>query len=784
MSKSSGAISCNRHIRDSHRDSLPPRRSAYGVAGGVSSLSYFLLLILAPGLQASLCVPLGDAQPIRFSTVLTTEHDSSFSVPPDAWVLSDHKVYRLSEGGKIDVWPLQGQLQRDAFVVHKNSIFMGTTQGAMHFAPKESAVSLTFRDGGPGTPQITPPAVYFASAAFDTVLLSGMTNVYAIFNSGKDAVRVSLPPGQAYGHGPYWWVTRKGVYRLSADLSVSAPLSLEQPASVPVVVDDRLWFASQSYKLISISKDGDANVVPGIPGRVLNAVQGTAKEVWAATDQALKRIEVTATPNSPSQFLVTDEVKEGNIGRVLVLNDRLFYGRCKGCGDSSVLEKLLVNGHADETEARTVANGAGDFWIADAQAGVLYVPTETALIRYTFASRKADVFYNRSARFVFQWGLSLLLGSSLAEESIPQTAAGAPLPNSSGLGDRFANLCALEQDAQLWAKFSGAGSFDWYFEPFGKPILLGTTLLLTPMPPPKSSALPGPLQICTGTCKDGNWSPTASISAASGWAQTFDYTVRSQQTGDKSYPLPGRIFFISQGTFWSFLAGCASVLTGLVLVWLAGRGESPATVSARKFLFEIFPDSGALARVNLPVAVLTSLDAGLWWFLRPVFRRLSESEIVATDLEISVATATRKTGPDNTSVVVYDSLPAQAEQHSIAICKIIASEGGGLWRMPLVVRLNELNDGDVKKALLMQLQGFNLNNSMFADRIIRSRRMVYVFIGGDELKDKLPMAAVLQSARSQQSRSVIVTANPSQWEKSPLYKTFRGAEPPSAQNPL
>ena len=274
------------------------------------------------------------------------------------------------------------------------------------------------------------------------------------------------------------------------------------------------------------------------------------------------------------------------------------------------------------------------------------------------------------------------------------------------------------------------------------------------MPPPKDSALPAPdpgaLQICTAPCKD-NWKPTTTVSAASGWAQTFDYTVRSEQTGDKSDPLRGRIFFISQGTLWSFLGGSALVLTGLVLVWLAGGGESPVRVSARKFLFQIFPDSGVLARVNLPVAVFTSFDVGLEWFLRPVLRHLSGGGIVATDLDNSVASATRKAGPDSTSIVLYDSTPNQAEPHAIAICKIIASEGvgnDGLWRMPLIVRLNELNDGDVKKATLVASCKASISTTQclptgsFAPAgwsTSSSARM--------SSKRKVPTGAILQSAR-------------------------------------
>ena len=446
-----------------------------------------LLLVLMPALHASLCVPLGNAQPIHFTTVLKIESDASTTGSMDTWVLSDQSVYRVAPNGKVDTFPLQGQLQRDAFVVYRNSIFIGTTQGAMRFPPNEPDVSLTFTDGVPGAPEITRPAIYFASVAFDTVLLSSMTNVYAVGKSGKGASRISLPPGRAYGHGPYWWVTESGVYRLAADLSVSARLTVEQTASVPVVVANRLWFASQSSKLISVPKDAPADVVQSIPGRVLavSAAQGadpaTAKEVWAATDQALKRIEVIAAPNSPSPFLVTDEVKEGNIKNVLVLKDRLFFSRCarqdapqgpdQGCVSPSVLEKLLVKGHAEQAETRTVAERAGAFWMADTEGGVLYVPTENALIRYTFASRSAEFFYRRPTRFVYQWDGPLLLGSPLAEQRIAQPAAGAPLSDSSGLGDLFANLCALEPNAQLSAKFGGAEEFDWYIEPFGKPIL-------------------------------------------------------------------------------------------------------------------------------------------------------------------------------------------------------------------------------------------------------------------------------------------------------------------------
>jgi len=402
----------------------------------------------------------------------------------DAWVLSNHSVYRVPLHGHVDTWSLQGQLQRDAFVVYRGAVFVGTTEGVMRFAPDEPDVSLDFRDGASGPIGNARPAIYFASVAFDTVLLSGLNTVYAVGKSGKDASRTSLPPGRAYGQNPYWWVTKSGVYRLAPDFSVSEPLTIEQPASDPVVVAERLWFASHSYRLISVPKDARAEAVPNIPGRVLSvsAAQGVdGGTVWAATDKALERVHLTGTAKDRPTFIVSDEVTEGNIEKVLVLGDRLFFRRCatqndpkdsdRGCSPT-VLEELIANGHVDRAQEREVAKGAGDFWMADAETGVLYVPTDKGLIKYLFAKRKADT-YDRPSRFVFQWGASLLLGSALPAETIQQPAAGAVPENPPGRGDRFANLCAFEPDAKLSAKLSGADAFDWYVELFGTHILYG-----------------------------------------------------------------------------------------------------------------------------------------------------------------------------------------------------------------------------------------------------------------------------------------------------------------------
>lgn len=503
--------------------------------------------------------------------------------------------------------------------------------------------------------------------------------------------------------------------------------------------------------------------------------------------------------------MVSDEVTEGNIEKVLVLADRLFFRRCaalddpkdsgKGCSPT-VLEKLIVNGRVHGAGERTVAQGAGDFWIADSQAGILYVPTAKALIKYVFAKGNPDNLYDRPTRFVFPWGASLLLGSALAAERIPPPAAGAPAASPPGLGDRFANLCAFEPNAQLSAKFSGADAFDWYIEPFGTPILIGGKLLLTANPPPQDPTLPAPdqgsLQICAASCdKEDSWNRTATITGGSGWVtpQTFDYTLRSRQTGDKSEPWHGRIFFVSQEALWGFLGGFAAVAAGIVLVWLAGGGESPAIVAVRRLLFQTLPASGKLAYVNIPLGILLFFDVGVWWFLRPVLRNLSGNETSKTGVDKAVADATRKDGLDDAYIVAYDLPRDEAKERSVAVCRIIATASltnDGAWRLPLIVPLSEFPDGDVKKALEQLLQRFNLKNTIFVDRIIDSRRIVYLFTGADDLKDKAPWSALLQYAHSQRSRSVIVTNNTLQFEKSALFKTVFRAElsPPTETQDL
>jgi hypothetical protein len=390
MTESRGAFSRYRHVLDSRGIN----RTSRGIlnTARLASLSFVLLfLVLSPKLRASICVPLGDGV-IHFSTVLRIQPAASSSAPVDAWVLSNHSVYRVSPQGHVDTWSLQGQLQRDAFVVYRGAVFVGTTEGAMRFAPDEPDVSLDFRDGVSGALGNSRPAIYFASVAFDTVLLSGMSSVYAVDKSGKDAFRISLPPGRAYGQNPYWWVTKSGVYRLAADFSVSEPLTIEQPASDPVVVADRLWFASHSYRLISVPKDAPADLVPNLPGRVLSvsATQGAdPSTVWAATDKALERVHLTGTAKDRPTFIVSDEVTEGNIEKVLVLADRLFFRRCATQNDPKDSDKGCSPTVLEELTARVGAQDHGkgdapDCWRSPLGPAARAVPsTPTASISLT-----------------------------------------------------------------------------------------------------------------------------------------------------------------------------------------------------------------------------------------------------------------------------------------------------------------------------------------------------------------------------------------------------------------
>jgi len=765
----------------------------------VSRLRSLVVLVLAlpASVTAQLCLPVSP-QPIQFSALLEVRNPSANPTGPgDTWILSDQSVHHLSEDGSITAWALPGQPQPNAVVVVGDSVWIGTTAGAVRYRRDEPNVTVEFVDAGSqrgsASQSQSSPVIDNISVAFDSILLSSSEGVYRfdMATPNHRAYRTTLPPGRAYGHGPHWWVTQTGVYLLSKTFSVAAPASSEEPGIDPVVASGYLWVASKRGRLVAISDNGVAEPVPDLVGpvRTLGVAQigsnyGLASDVWVATDQALWRVRIDVAGSGPSKLIVNEEAAEPHIKKLLVLKDRLFFSRCskRDACSPSLWERLISDGKLNVAEeAHSVADATSDFWAQNSTNNGLYVPTENGLISYSFATRKAEVLYGYATRFVQTWGAKVLLGSPLEAQRTPLTT-NASISTSLrdtvpvAIGDRFANLCRLEPSATVSARFEGTELFDWYIEPLGIKTLLGNSLRASPILAQNDrlplAVKPGDLQICNAPCKkEEDWSSSATLSGSSTWiaSQTFNYQLRRGKGGEE-FTLSGRIILIPQLVLWSFCGGVIFVGLSSVLVMFAGLTNARWSHVARVILFRIMPDglpgSALPSWLNLPILIVTSIDTGLWWFVRPILLYGSEYRAAVTAADRQVVSDASTKSFKETSLVVYQCLPDEAEERAGAIRRVLGEASLrdiGTWRMPLIVRLDELPDADVKKALLQYLHQFTCDNNTLADRLLRSGRIVYVFIGSEELKGKVPSAAILQASRLQSSRSIVVTSTVPTW---------------------
>jgi hypothetical protein len=295
------------------------------------------------------------------------------------------------------------------------------------------------------------------------------------------------------------------------------------------------------------------------------------------------------------------------------------------------------------------------------------------------------------------------------------------------------------------------------------------------------------LQICTAPCtKDDEWKENATIVGGSAWiaSNTFAYRLRNRMSQD-NVPFGGRVILISQSAFWSFWGTVLLVGASSGLIALAGKNDSKGSHLARKILFRLVPDVGPASWLNQPLFIATAFDVGLWWFVRPMLLQISQKSVENSGADGAVATATVEKRADETALVIYECLHDESVERAASICKIISTSSllrNQAWRLPLMVRLEEQPDGDIKKALIQRLQSFGLDNSTFAERLIRSRRIIFVFLGSEELKDKVPVPAVLQAARGQASRSVIVTAAVPAWVPSGISINIQSVRTAASRN--
>ena len=643
------------------------------------------------------------------------------------------------------------------------------------------------------------------STAFDMVLLSGLNGVYrySAAESTQEAYRTGLPPGRAYGTGPYWWVTKSDVYLLPKGLSLASSILHEEAADEPIVAGGYLWFTSKKGALFAISETGASQTVDKVSGAVTTVGiaqadddRKLATDAWVATDQGLWRVPLNRSDTALTLSAPHEELREGGIRKLLVLRDRIFYSVCsqRDACQPSVWEAPVEKGQLNRAQIHQVASSAGDFWLLNSAGDTLYVPTQDKLISYSLGKRQSTTVYNHSTRFVETWGTQLLLGSALQTQK--PVASTAPLasaaPEVAMVSDRFANLCRLVPDAELSVKFEGAELLDWYAAPLGIKVLVGSNLKVLPtvhqISKPPLAFEKGALQICSAPCaKEEDWkdsiiSPGSSASIAS---NTFDFSLRDRLSQDKQ-AFTGRVIVVSQSAFWSFFGILLFVSASTVLVFLAGKDDSEASRLARRILFQVLPDSEWVAWINLPVQIVTSFETGLWWFVRPVLIQASKNLVESTTADSAVAAATSRENDDETALVIYECPHDESSARASSICKIVASHSFAnkrSWRLPVTVRLDEMPDGDIKKALLQRLQPLSLDNATLADRLLRSRRMVLLFLGSEQLEDKIAAPAILQAARGQVSRFVIITSVVPAWGLSSISKRIKSLQPVEPEKP-
>jgi hypothetical protein len=758
------------------------------------------LAISSQEARAQMCIPL-TPNPIQFSSVSSSKARNMVPIETvDKWVLSDQSVHYLSTDGYRATGSLPGQPLSHAVI--GDTFWIGTTSGIVRYRVDEPNLGLDFLDASSQSPQGRESAQHLAidqiSTAFDVVLLSGLNNVYrySAAESTKEAYRTGLPPGRAYGNDPYWWVTKSDVYLLPKGLSLGGSILHEETADEPIVAGGYLWLTTKKGALFAISETGAWQAVGKIPGAVTTTAilqtdddQKLPTDVWVATDQGLWRVPLDRSDKG----LVTlsapyEELKSGGIRKLLVLQDRLFYSVCsqRDPCQPSVWEALVEKGHLDRAQVHKVASSAGDFWLLNSAGDTLYIPTQDKLIGYSLSNRQSTIPYDHSTRFVETWGTQLLMGSALqTQKPVTSTPALAGVNNDTSVSmvsDRFANLCRLVPDAELSVKFEGAELLDWYAAPFGIRVLVGNTLRVLPtvhqISKPTLVFEKGALQVCAPCAKEDDWkdSITSAGSAASVASNTFDFSIRDRMSQDKKEFNDVRVIVISQSAFWSALGVVLFVAASAVLVFYAGKDDSGAGELARKILFRVLPDSQWVAWINLPVQIVTSFEVGLWWFVRPVLIRISSNPVESTPADSEVVTAISRESDDETALVIYECPQDEEFERASSLCKIVASDSvtnNRSWKLPVPVRLEEMPDSDIKKALLQRLQPFSLDNATLADRLLRSRRIVLVFLGSARLGDKIAAPAIMQSARGQISRSVIITLGAPTWGLSSVSKNIK-----------
>jgi hypothetical protein len=299
-------------------------------------------------------------------------------------------------------------------------------------------------------------------------------------------------------------------------------------------------------------------------------------------------------------------------------------------------------------------------------------------------------------------------------------------------------------------------------------------------------------RICLEACeKEENWKESSVISPASsdsGLSKTLSFSVRDRKGQDKHFS--ARVIIISQTAFWSFCGSLLFVVASILLVVLAGKNDSAVSRLARRILFQVLPDSGWASRVNLPIQIVTSLEPGLWWCIRPVLIQAASSVVEEWETDKAVAAATYR--DDNATLVIYECPRDESSARALSVSRIVAKEALAskeFWRLPVTVRLDEISDADVKKALMQTLQPAFLDNATFADRLLRSRRIVFLFLGSDQLGspdhpvEKSPIPSILQTARGQASRSVLLTAVAPAVQISFIPKIIKGVSVPASAKP-
>jgi hypothetical protein len=771
----------------------------------VRSFVVLALAMLSQYLQGQMCIPL-TRNKIPFSYIIDTKAGDAASHTDDKWVLSDQSVRYLANPSTVpymppevdhDKWILPGRLQSQALV--GDTLWIGTTDGVVRYRVNEPDIPVKLSN--PQSANGKPDTIDHISTAFDMVLLSGPNGVYRYSGTNStQADHTTLPPGRAYGDGPYWWVTASDVYILPKDLSVGNSVLHDEVGIEPIAAGGYLWFPDKKEGLIAISGSGVTHPVEKISGEVsdfasapMDDAHTLAARIWVATKEGLWRISVDHSGGSNNNVTVQKEQISGQIAKLLLLKDRLFYSLCSAIDSGSdgqnhcstiVYEVLIENGKLQPLKNKAIASSAGTNWILDSAGATLYVPTQERLRIYTWKQSAADSAppprYDYSTSFVQLWGPELLLGSALTTQKQPKSTTDGP---QAPLTDKFADLCRFVPKAKLIVKLQGEG-FGWYFNFFGEKILVGSELRVSPQV--NLFALdPGILKICPGSCEKDDWQNYLPSPASSDLFTIvkLEYLLRDGNSQDKQ-TYNDEVLIISGYLFWITCGVISFISASALLIYLAGRDDSRTSKIARKLLFQVLSDSAWVAWINLPVQIATYFETGLWWFVRPILIQGSNSAVKITETDEAVVSETSRKDDDEVTIVIYDCLQDETYARASSISKIVATDSlknVRSWRLPVTVRLGEMQDGDMKKALLQMLQPARLENSTLADRLLQSRRLILLFLGSEQAigsepsEEKDGVTAILQAARSQASRSVIISPVVPAWKLSFIPKVIKSA---------